>query len=89
MRAETYHFSGFTPIFNALAGNCRPARCTNRRGGRYPRRVEPVLAAPAKAGLLDGLVEADPTIVGVLVGFLVVGAVLYVVFGMGRRRRKR
>ena len=50
--------------------------------------MEPVHAAPAKAGLLDGLVEADPIVVGVIVGFLVVAAVLYVVFGMGRQRKK-
>ena len=50
--------------------------------------MESIHAAPAKAGLLDGLVEADPTIVGIIVGVLVVAAVLYVVFGMGRRRRK-
>jgi hypothetical protein len=54
----------------------------------YPAPVEAVHAAPVKAGLLDGLVEADPTIIGILVGFLVIVAVLYVVFGMGRRRKK-
>jgi hypothetical protein len=37
--------------------------------------------------LVDGLVEADPTVVGVVVAFLVVAAVLYAVFGVGRRNR--
>ena len=50
--------------------------------------MEPTYAAPMKAGLFDGLVEADPTIVGILVGFLVIVAVLYVVFGMGRRKNR-
>ncbi len=50
--------------------------------------VEPLAATPARAGFLDGLVEADPTIIGVIVGFLVVAAVLYVVFGMGKTRNK-
>jgi hypothetical protein len=51
--------------------------------------VEPIHATPARAGFLDGFLEADPTIIGILVGFLVIAAVLYVVFGMGSRRKKR
>ena len=55
----------------------------------YAFSVESIGATPARAGFLDGLVEADPTIIGVIVGFLVVSAVLYVVFGMGKGRKKR
>jgi hypothetical protein len=43
--------------------------------------------APAAAGLVEGLVDADPNVVGLVIGLLVVAAVLYVVFGSSIRRQ--
>lgn len=47
-------------------------------------------AARARGSLIDGMIDADATVAGIVVAVLVVSAVLYVFFGMGREdERKR
>ena len=43
----------------------------------------------ARASLFAGLVDADPTLVGVVVAAVVAGAVVHLVLRVRRRRRPR
>lgn len=51
--------------------------------------MEAVRAGWLRAGLLDGVVEADPTIAGVAVAVLAAGAVIYVALAWRRRSGRR
>lgn len=61
----------------------------------YGVRTVPFRAFEGKTGMMrtverswiDGLVEADPTIVGIVVAALVVGAAAYVIASIRRQRR--
>jgi hypothetical protein len=48
-----------------------------------------LLSTGVSAGLLDGFVEADPTIAAILVGAIVVAAVAFVVIRVRAARRGR
>ena len=43
--------------------------------------------SPGRAGLWNGVVEAEPIVVGIAVAILIVAAVLYTCFGVGRKER--
>ncbi len=51
--------------------------------------VEALHGSPARAGLLEGWIEADPTLVGVVVAILVVAALLYVFVYSKERKHRR
>ena len=56
---------------------------------RHADFVEALHGSPARAGLLDGWIEADPTLVGVVIAVLVVAALLYVFVYSKERKHRR